>query len=248
MEESTESRQGKYPPSYHPTDKPPLNDRQDDAASPKTHSSEGALRTQDSDQSIVEHLDFLQGKINRISANTRAWAEQLSGVSKQVAELKATDQVLAELSTRCRQLGENFYEREVLSVVFRCLIGIADKCRQQIREIEQLPGLRHGDRSSPAARVNAYLLEARRVDLVEVEDALANLAVEPFEHPHESFDPSVQKCINRIESPRPQLHGHVAARLLPGYGRNGKVIRPEYVDVYVPAHDTNRLVKGGKEQ
>jgi len=248
MDEPTDPRQGRHPPSHHTTDAPFWSDQEDDAAPPSIRSSEGALRTQDSDQSIVEHLDLLRGKINRISVNTRAWAEQLDGVSKQVAELKATDQVLAELSTRCRQLGENFYEREVLSVVFRCLIGIADKCRQQIKEIEQLPGLQHSGRSSPAARVNAYLLEARRVDLVEVEDALANLGVEPFEHPKGSFDPSVQKCINRIESPRPQLHGHVAARLLPGYGRNGKVIRPEYVDVYVPAHDTNRLVKGGKEQ
>lgn len=243
MERPTDPTQGGRAQSYHTTNDFPLSERQNVEASQESRRTEATSPPQDSEQSMVEHLDLLEGKINRISAGTRVCAEQLAGVSKQVAELKATDQVLAELSTRCRQLGENFYEQEVLSVVFRCLIGIADKCRQQIKEIEQLPGIHPGGSSSPAARANTYLLEARRVDLVEVEDALANLGVEPFEHLSESFDPSVQKCINRIESPGRHLHGQVAARLLPGYQRNGKVIRPEYVDVYVPSHDTNRLAR-----
>ena len=64
MDEPTDPRQGRHPPSHETTDAPFWSDQEDDAAPPSIRSSEGALRTQDSDQSIVEHLD-LRGSIFR---------------------------------------------------------------------------------------------------------------------------------------------------------------------------------------
>ena len=47
------------------------------------------------------------------------------------------------------------------------------------------------------------------------------------------FDPSLQKCIKRVQTQNARLHQRVAGRLLPGYQRADKIVRPEYVSVYV---------------
>ena len=77
------------------------------------------------------------------------------------------------------------------------------------------------------------LLEAREADLVEIEALLTRYGVEPFQHPTDEFHPQTQRCVERIESRRAKQRGHVVARLLPGYRREGVVIRPECVSVYV---------------
>jgi molecular chaperone GrpE (heat shock protein) len=83
------------------------------------------------------------------------------------------------------------------------------------------------------------------MDIIELEDALANFGVEPFEHPEGTFNPSSQKCISPVETHDRKLHRKIARRLLPGYQRQEKIIRKEYINIYV--FKNNKITqKGGK--
>ena len=182
-------------------------------------------------------------RLQCVSNGIKSCQEKLSHLACAIDELGAADQIITDLSTRYRDLNERFYEREVLLPVVYCLIRVADGCRQQIQKYEQAHA-KHAD-GNKAIR---FVVDCRKADLVQVEQALANLGVESFEHDGRSFEPSLQKCISRIESEDQTVEGLVAQHLLPGYMRNDRVIRKEYVNVYVPSNKTNNVKNGGNEK
>ena len=160
--------------------------------------------------------------------------EELAAVRKELQRLQTADRVLSEMHTRCQELSEQFHEREVLNPLFYGLIWIADRSREQVQRIERTQESSAGNGDPRAKKALKYLLDARRADFIEVENVLGHFGVESFEHPGNSFDPASQKCINRVARHNGAAPGQIAARLLPGYTRNGKAIRREYVNVYVP--------------
>ena len=201
--------------------------------------------TIETETTVPEHSDstFLsgakqagQGSLPASHESTRSFAKQLQDITyavkkslagidsleQQVKEIKASDYVIAELSERCRSLTEQFHEREVLFPVCCCLIGITARCRQQINKIEGLLQKHSNNKDESSIRALKYLADARKADLVELDNMLANLGVEPYEHNEDTFEPSLQKCIRRIESKDETLHGYIAQRLLPGYKRDNK--------------------------
>jgi hypothetical protein len=185
-------------------------------------------------------VEKLSKQLEDVSNDIKGCQEKLSHLAGGIDELKAADQIIADLSTRYRDLNERFYEREVLLPVVYCLIRVADGCRQQIDKYEHM----HAKRAAGKKAIR-FIIDCRKADLVQVEQALANLGVESFEHHGCQFDPSLQKCISRIECQDRAVESHVAQHLLPGYMRNGRVTRKEYVNVYVVNNKMNNANNGG---
>ena len=199
----------------------------------------------ENDSKTDDVISSMSDRLESQSSDIKNCLDQIAIVAKEVKELKAADDVITQLSSRCRQLSECFHEREVLWPVFLCLISIADRSHQQIDNFQQLLDKQTEPKNISAVKAISYLIEARKADLVEIENKLADFGVESFEHHTDVFEPSVQKCISRVEHQEEITHGKIVQRILPGYKRGDKIIRHEYVSVYVPAPKDN-LINGGK--
>ena len=184
---------------------------------------------------------LLQLVVN-LPAQIREMGEGQAATAAELKELKLERRVLTELSDEHRRLKEQFHEREVLYPIFRCLIGITDRIRQESSRLECL--LESLDLEAIVAA--RQVLEARKADLVEVEALLASHGVESFRHPEERFEPKLQKCVKTVPAKQAELQQRIAARLLPGYRRNGQVIRAECVSVYV-FRNSDGIVEGDKK-
>ena len=90
-----------------------------------------------------------------------------------------------------------------------------------------------------------FLINTRKANLVELEDMLANLGVESYRHHDKTFNSSFQKCVDRIECKEESRNTHIASRLSLGYKRYDKIIRKEYVNVYVLKNKTDNTHNGG---
>lgn len=158
--------------------------------------------------------------------------DRLAALESELQRLQLDSAVLAELHQDYRKLREQFHEREVLGPLFRGLIAIADRCRQELAvacgrftRFDQLPAAEGGALTAT--------LSARRADLVEIEALLATYDVTPFHQPGPVFESATQRCVDRIRTTTPSRRHQIARRLLPGYRRGTVVLRPEHVSVYV---------------
>ena len=158
---------------------------------------------------------------------------KIDQLSQEIQRVKMDDRVLTDLSERCRQLSERHHEREFLNPMFLALIGIADRCRRQTASLEELWEKHTNAANKTALAAIRHILDARDADRIEIESLLANYGVESFEHLEDRFDPAFHKVVRRVKCSDPSLHGRVAQRMQPGYRRHGKVLREEYVSVYV---------------
>jgi hypothetical protein len=183
--------------------------------------------------SLEDALGPIKGCLETISRGLGAVGERLSGLTEQFEGLKSRDDLLVEMHKECRAAGEHVLESQVLEPIFLTLIGIADRCRQQASKMQSVLDANPTSTNRAGLLAVQRIVEARTADRIEIEAALANYNVEPFETTGIKFDPSEQKCISRVEREDASLHGRVAQRLLPGYRRNGKALRPEYVSVYI---------------
>ncbi len=191
-----------------------------------------------SHRGMAEQLgQCLEGIVNTM----QGFQEQLARLASATDDLKAADQIIAELSSRLRELSERFYEREVLLPVIYGLIRLADGCRQQIEKFKKV----HTDPTTPSGnKALRFIVEARTADVVQVEQMLADLGVESYTYSSYDFEPSLQKCVRRIETQDRSRDNRVAYHLLPGYKRHGNVIRKEHVDVHV-FNATSTIANGG---
>ena len=159
--------------------------------------------------------------------------EKLAMLGDQMKRLKTDDRVLTEMHHRYRELNEKHHEREVLRPIFLGLIGIADRCEQQTVKYRKIFNRYKSNGNKTAVKFIRFLVEAREADRIEIESLLANYSVQTFKQCDEKFDPKSQKCIKRIKCDDPEKQGVVYERVLPGYCRDGVIIRQEYVSVYV---------------
>ncbi len=180
------------------------------------------------------------------SLSAPSWSESDDeGKPREAVIDSATNATLAELVQRIdaltfqiKILDDNhsqFHEGEFLNLIFRSLIPIADRCRQETDRLLTILKGYGSDKYRDAVSLSIrQLIDAREADLIEVEAVLATFGVERFQHLRNQFDPSLQKCIQRIETSKPERHQRIASRVLPGYHRDGKkVVRRELVSVYV---------------
>lgn len=67
----------------------------------------------------------------------------------------------------------------------------------------------------------------------ELEEILARQDVEPFACEAEGFDPARQKAVRTEPTADPEKHRHVASRLRRGFKIGERILRSEYVTVFV---------------
>lgn len=162
---------------------------------------------------------------------------QLDGIQETTAaclavlsELRDRDQVVAELQRQNAQFREQFHERETLRPLWLMLIGIADRCREQERELDELA---QAERDREHRVTLQRLRQSRRADRMELESALAGFGVTSYRHTGQRFEARYQQCRRRITCDSPELHERISHRVAPGYRRDDWIVRPEQVDVLV---------------
>ena len=148
-----------------------------------------------------------------------------------------TNAVHAEMLNRLRALEEQQFQNDTLHPLLFMLIGIADRCRDQEEALRRSLARARERGSKTQVQSLRYLISCRRGDRVEIEERLAGLGTQAFTHPGTEFDPTSQTCIQRCASRNGSIPGEIASRLRPGYQRNGRVLRPECVGVFVHSHD-----------
>ena len=170
--------------------------------------------------------------------------DSIDGSLKQIAavqeRLGIEQRVLTEMHDQCRSLREQFLEREFLNPAFQVLIGLADRCRRETTELTAKLKDSACVLDVDAALALRCALQAREADRVELEQALKGHGVHPFHHPGEAFEPRLQKCIEPVQTSDARFHNRIAGRVLPGYLRDGTVVRPEYVKVYTQVFDDRK--------
>jgi molecular chaperone GrpE (heat shock protein) len=177
----------------------------------------------------------LADRLDRLSEQFEGLLELLKETISEVSRARTDEQLLNNLHERNRELAERFHEREVLQPILLGLISTADRHRQQVlRAREMLAMPKYSQQTAQAAL--RHLVDSHEADRLDIENLLANLGVEAFESPEPLFQASCQHCIERVETDRPELHHQTAQRLLPGYRRSERIIRPEKVSVYVNHH------------
>ncbi len=189
-----------------------------------------------SESDPATQTETLAQRIAELAELVRLLGEQQASTTSTLQSQGVENRVLSEMHEQCRALQEGFHELEVLAPIFRLLIGLADRCRQD--NLDRLSSLNGQPRSADLGPIGSLcqLATARNTDLMEIEAVLATFGVEVFHHPGDRFDSSRQKCVRAIPCQAAHLHSSIAGRLLPGYLRCDRVIRPEYVSVYVPSN------------
>ena len=182
---------------------------------------------------LMEMHDRNQSLAEQFVEELKRCTSRLEALSGDLQQLKTDKRIFTEMHDRNRSLTEQFHEHQVIMPVMYSLIGVADRCNELESMIEHnLKEQAESGKPQPMLPLE-QILNARKADRIDIENTLANFGVEPFQNPSNRFDPASQQCMRRVEAPAPQLHGKIAGRLLPGYSRNGRVIRREQVDVYV---------------
>ena len=184
------------------------------------------------EHALQDDLETVRSLVADLLDEVHGLREESSRIYEELERVRTDERMLQDLHEANKKLSEDFYEREILSPVFHTLIGIADRCYQQI-------ALAKSEQASldPAAERDHLpsLIGSREADLIEIESRLEDFGVQRYISTKEEFDTTIHKCVQRRTTSDASLSGRIATRYLPGYRRNGKVIRPERVSVYVLA-------------
>ena len=184
------------------------------------------------ERALQDELETVKSLLTHLLDEVRGFREESSRIDEELKRVRTDERMLQDLHETNKKLSEDFYEREILSPVFHTLIGIADRCYQQI-------ALAKSEQVSLDPAADGYhlpsLIGSREADLIEIESRLEDFGVQRYISTKEEFDTKIHKCVQRRTTSDASLSGRIATRYLPGYRRNGKVIRPERVSVYVLA-------------
>lgn len=195
-----------------------------------------------------EEIDeFLKDPSEEQGLNAHELVEQHEKIFEQVSALNGSIalltkllkgqnsllQLVSNLENQCSLFREQHHERELVLPLSLSFIGIADRCRKQIKELDEMLIKNKNTQNASAAKALQYIIHSRQADLAEIDNALANLGIESYQSPENIFSPEVHKCLQRIEHEKAQSHLTIAARILPGYRRYEKIVRKEIVNVYV---------------
>ncbi len=189
-------------------------------------------------------LDDLATKLSEQIATLERSIEQLSDhqpeSETQGKERGLERKLLSDLQSECTALRERFHEREVLWPIFRSLIGVADRCREQTAQLKATLRRQRQSLSVEECLVLRSVVDGRHADEIEINALLATLGVASYRQEGDRFTAASQKCVKRIPTRDRQHHQRIAERIQPGYRREATIVRPEYVSVYVHTQPTHQ--------
>ena len=178
-------------------------------------------------------LQSLVDRVGELAERFRGLDQRQAAIHTNVQQLGTENRLLSDMHDQCRVLQERFHEREVLLPIFRALIGIADRSRNETAKLRATLNDQQRGLELDVVLALRHLVDAREADRIELDALLATFGVEFYRHEGDRFEASQQKCVKRVRTTTRERHERIAVRLLPGYRRDGTVIRPECVGVYV---------------
>ena len=188
------------------------------------------------EECLQDELETVRSLVSEVLDEIRELKEMSSEIGEELERIHTEDGMLQDLHMAHKKLSEDFHERETLAPVFHTLIGIADRCYQQIA-LAKTEQASLGP-TAEAGRLSS-LIGSREADLIEIESRLADFGVQRYLSTKEDFNAKIHKCVQRRKTGDASRSGRISSRLLPGYRRNGKIVRPECVSVYVFATKPN---------
>lgn len=120
------------------------------------------------------------------------------------------------------------YREGLIKKYFHSMVTDAIKIIDDIRKLKA-----HYEDEPPTEETLPSLLGFLEDIASDIEELFSWQDVKPFTCESANFDNTRQRVIKKIETNDPQMDKKVAESLRPGYERDGKVLRPEMVAVYV---------------
>jgi len=206
---------------------------EDDFKSDEYDVFENSDFTQDlTNQLLLEKLEGMEKKFDALT-------DGFQSLEQAITDFQQSIKVVDILGEQNKKLNDNFYQKHVLHPTLMNIIGLADRCRENIGKwnstlkacVKVQDNKHHG--------FIRRLINERNSDLIDIENALANLGVCPFHHHHEKFDPSQQQVLKKVPHSAKTRHMQIAVRNRPGYKLNEIVIRREGVSVFVLQKDNS---------
>lgn len=173
------------------------------------------------------------GPAVELESGAGPWADLIQAFHQDIAGRLEQLRQLFEREVRAEATRERIVDRlhaelqeykgdlvlQCLRPIFLDLIGMYDDLGKRLEGAEP---------DGPAARLARELQQ-------EILDVLYRQGVEPFTVDEAGFDPRRQRAIATVPTGDAALVRTLARRIRPGFDRDGKLIRPELVAVYVNA-------------
>ncbi len=128
------------------------------------------------------------------------------------------------------------YKNETFRKHFQTMIMDVIKIIDDIRKLSRFYRSQESLNGDPDKWLK--LIESIPADL---EDSFYWQGVKPYITDRDRFDPTRQKVLKKIETADKTKNKMVAERLFPGYEWDGRVIRPEMVNVYLYVEDSQEI-------
>jgi len=141
------------------------------------------------------------------------------------------DSIIDNLHTELQE-----YKNETFRKHFQTMIMDVIKIIDDIRKLSRFYRAQESINSDPDKLLK--LIESIPGDL---EDSFYWQGVKPYMSGSDHFDPTRQKVLNKIETADINQDKMIAERLFPGYEWDGRVIRPEMVNVYLYVADSQEI-------
>ncbi|MCL2055655.1 MAG: nucleotide exchange factor GrpE [Oscillospiraceae bacterium] len=153
--------------------------------------------------------------------------ENLQQLVKQFQEKIAVDGHKEQLFDEMHRQAQEYKNGMLESLTKHIELDVIQLMDQLGKSLSAFEGREH---SAGQSQKLLALLEGTRTDLADI---LYRQGVDPYTVPGDEVDVSRQNTVSTVKTARPELDRRICARLASGWSKNGRVIRPERVSVYV---------------
>ncbi|MDM8543530.1 nucleotide exchange factor GrpE [Desulfococcaceae bacterium HSG9] len=170
---------------------------------------------------IEEHINLISGKLDSLQQE----------FNEKLKYDQHKDSIIDNLHNELQEYKNETFRKHVQTMIMDVIKIIDD-----IRKLSKFYRTHESLNSDPDKMLK--LIESIPADL---EDSFYWQGVKPYTVDGDSFDPTQQKVLKKIETGDKTKDKIIAERLFPGYEWDGRVIRPEMVNVYLYVEDLQEI-------
>ena len=173
-------------------------------------------------------LRDIEGQMNLISGKLDLLEQDFN---QKLKYDRHKDSIIDNLHTELQE-----YKNDTFRKHFQTMIMDVVKIIDDIRKLSRFYRAQESINNDPNKLLK--LIESIPGDL---EDSFYWQGVKPYKSDSDRFDPTRQKVLKKIETADKTKDKLIAERLFPGYEWDGRVIRPEMVNVYLYVADSQEI-------
>jgi len=170
---------------------------------------------------IEEHINLISGKLDSLQ----------QGFNQKLKYDQHKDSIIDNLHNELQEYKNETFRKHVQNMIMDVIKIIDD-----IRKLSKFYRAQESLNSDPDKMLK--LIESIPADL---EDSFYWQGVKPYMVDSDCFDPTQQKVLKKIETGDKTKDKMIAERLFPGYEWDGRVIRPEMVNVYLYVENSQKI-------